>query len=140
MDVLIEQADQLDAASNAFLKGIRPPAPGTQPDLPALSRLAAAAAAVAVLADAADCVSGRLRAALPVAIEAEGWEECAEEIDTLFLGDAEVWWVPLGGFGWFRVALSGFGWLWAFGAVDCLWVAWGAFGRLLAAFGGFFPG
>ena len=33
----------------------------------------------------------RLGGSLPVVIEAEGWEDAAEELDSMFLGDAEVW-------------------------------------------------
>ena len=35
----------------------------------------------------------RLNASLPVFIEADSWEESAEELDDIFLGDAEIWWV-----------------------------------------------
>jgi hypothetical protein len=93
VDVFIEQADQIDVAGNAFLKGIR--AEPVQPDLIALRALLAAADRVVVVADGGDAVS-RLGASLPVAIVAEGWEEPAEELDDMFLGDAELWW-GLGG-------------------------------------------
>ncbi|KIZ04218.1 ribose 5-phosphate isomerase A [Monoraphidium neglectum] len=88
VDVFIEQADQIDVAGNAFLKGIR--AEPVQPDLIAFRALLAAADRVVVVADGGDAVS-RLGASLPVAIVAEGWEEPAEELDDMFLGDAELW-------------------------------------------------
>ena len=38
---------------------------------------------------------GRLGNALPIVIEGgEEWEEAAEELDSMFLGDAEVWYAP----------------------------------------------
>ena len=38
---------------------------------------------------------GRLGNALPIVIEGgENWEEAAEELDSMFLGDAEVWYAP----------------------------------------------
>ena len=33
----------------------------------------------------------RLVGWLPVVIQDEGWEETAERIDDMFLGDAEIW-------------------------------------------------
>jgi ribose 5-phosphate isomerase A len=33
----------------------------------------------------------RLNASLPVFIDAASWEESAEELDDVFLGDAEIW-------------------------------------------------
>lgn len=62
-----------------------------QPDLPALITILGASERIVVLADGADVVKGRLGGSLPVAIEAEGWEEAAEELDDTFLGDAELW-------------------------------------------------
>lgn len=46
-----------------------------------------------VLLTSADRVVKRLGGSLPVWIGAEGWEEWAEELDDVFLGDAELWWV-----------------------------------------------
>ena len=36
-------------------------------------------------------VVDRLRGELPVFIDAEDWEDIAEELDDTFLGDAEIW-------------------------------------------------
>ncbi len=36
----------------------------------------------------------RLAGSLPVWLEEDGWEESAEELDDIFLGDAELWQVP----------------------------------------------
>jgi len=66
-----------------------------QPDLVALGALLAASDKVVVLADGADVVP-RLGTSLPVAIAAEGWEEAAEQLDDIFLGDAELWCVVVG--------------------------------------------
>jgi ribose 5-phosphate isomerase A len=90
VDIFLEQADQLAPSANAYLSGIH--ASPVQPDLIALDCLRAASDRIVVLADSADVV-GRLGASLAVAIEAEGWEEPAEELDDMFLGDAELWWV-----------------------------------------------
>jgi hypothetical protein len=43
---------------------------------------------------AMQAVSG-LSGALPVVVEGEVWEEAAEEIDDLVIGDAEVWCAPV---------------------------------------------
>jgi ribose 5-phosphate isomerase A len=37
-----------------------------------------------------ECVKDRLTGALPVVIEGENWEDTAEELDDMFLSDAEV--------------------------------------------------
>lgn len=94
VDVLLEQVDQIDVQENAFLKGIR--AEPVQPDLPGLVGLVGASARVVALAAAGDAVP-RLCASLPVAIDADRWEEVAEELDDIFLGDAEVWRRPAEG-------------------------------------------
>lgn len=39
-------------------------------------------------------VVARLTTSLPVFIDADGWEEPAEELDDIFLGDAELWCGP----------------------------------------------
>lgn len=44
-----------------------------------------------MLAESPADVVPRLGGALPVVIDADDWEDTAEEIDDIFLGDAEVW-------------------------------------------------
>lgn len=99
VSLLVEQVDQYDQASSshAALKGIR--AEPQQPELPRLREALAAADKVVLLAEGADVVS-RLGGSLPVFIEAtEGpeWEETAEALDDIFLGDAEIWRRPTSG-------------------------------------------
>lgn len=37
----------------------------------------------------------RLQGNVPVLVSGETWEDTAEELDDLLLGDAEIWWVVL---------------------------------------------
>lgn len=109
MSLLIEQVDQIDGSNHAALKGIR--AEPQQPELPRLREALAAADKVVLLAEGADVVP-RLGGSLPVFIEAtEGpeWEETAEALDDVFLGDAEIWCVWLGDCGLFDVCGEGGG-------------------------------
>ncbi|KAF8071139.1 RPI4 [Scenedesmus sp. PABB004] len=94
VSLLLDQADQYDEAANAALKGIR--AEPQQPELPRLRQAIGAAERVVLLAEAQDVVP-RLGASLPVFIEAADWEEPAEALDDLFLGDAEIWRRPASG-------------------------------------------
>lgn len=90
----IDQADQLDLAQCAFIKGLQ-----REPQQPQLLRLRAGleeARQAVLLADAPDVVQ-QLSCSLPVVIENEGWEETAEEVDDMFVPDAEVWRRPTSG-------------------------------------------
>lgn len=114
--VFFDEADQLDPQANAYLSGSRA-GEAAHPDLPAICSLvertiARGGEVVALPASAAACVP-RLNAALPVALAGAGgattsssndsanndpsqaplaaWEEAAEELDDIFLGDAELW-------------------------------------------------
>lgn len=91
IDVYIEQADEVDCACGElpFIAGRA--AEPVQPSLLRMRVLAAAAAETVVVLDDIGCVKERLGRELPVAIQAEGWEETAEELDDEFLGDAEIW-------------------------------------------------
>lgn len=112
-NVFFDEADQLDPAANAYLSGSRA-GEAAHPDLPAICGLVErtlerGGEVVALPASAAACVP-RLNAALPVALAGAGaaapadstenennaqalaaWEEAAEELDDVFLGDAELW-------------------------------------------------
>ena len=125
--VFFDEADQLDAAANAYLSGSRA-GEAAHPDLPAVralvERTLARGGEVVALAPSAGAVVARLNAALPVALAgaayavaddagppppsssaspassagpppppppASSWEEAAEALDDLFLGDAELW-------------------------------------------------
>eukprot|EP00775_Hariotina_reticulata_P012939 gene12939-13067_t len=94
VSLLIDQADQYDAAGNAALKGIR--AQPQQPELPRLRKAVEASDKVVLLAEVHDLVP-RLSASLPVVICGENWEDPAEALDDLFLGDAEIWRRPAAG-------------------------------------------
>lgn len=116
--VFFDEADQLDARANAYLSGSRA-GEAAHPDLPAICELvertlARGGEVVALPASARACVP-RLNAALPVALGGAStsagasssssaspsdsttaaplpaWEEAAEELDDIFLGDAELW-------------------------------------------------
>ncbi|KAL4853873.1 putative ribose-5-phosphate isomerase 4 [Chlorella vulgaris] len=92
LDLFIEVADELDCTPEgnlAFIIGRRPqPA---QPQLHRARELAAAAVTNIVMADEEAVLVPRLGGTLPVAVEEEGWEDVGEELDDIFLGDAELW-------------------------------------------------
>ncbi|KAL4423624.1 hypothetical protein ABPG77_009211 [Micractinium sp. CCAP 211/92] len=92
LDFYFEAADELavdEEGTLAFVVGRR-----QQPAQPQLHRaraLAAAATTNVVLAHEPGVAVPRLGGSLPVALEEETWEETAEELDDIFLGDAELW-------------------------------------------------
>ncbi|KAI3431827.1 hypothetical protein D9Q98_010580 [Chlorella vulgaris] len=92
LDLFIEVADELDCTPEgnlAFIIGRRPqPA---QPQLHRARELAAAAVTNIVMADEEAVLVPRLGGTLPVAVEEEEWEDVGEELDDIFLGDAELW-------------------------------------------------
>ena len=93
VDVIVDVADQIDISSLAYIvgRGDNGPQAG-QPCLPRLRELLAAARQGVVLApDEAVCTT-RLGGSLPVEIIGDdaSWEETAEVLDDIFLGDAEV--------------------------------------------------
>eukprot|EP00200_Dunaliella_tertiolecta_P014950 CAMPEP_0202411452 /NCGR_PEP_ID=MMETSP1128-20130828/21980_1 /ASSEMBLY_ACC=CAM_ASM_000463 /TAXON_ID=3047 /ORGANISM="Dunaliella tertiolecta, Strain CCMP1320" /LENGTH=269 /DNA_ID=CAMNT_0049017169 /DNA_START=45 /DNA_END=854 /DNA_ORIENTATION=+ len=94
LDLAFEEADQLDIANNACIIGIR-----SEPQQPALLNtftVAKRARQFILLVNKENLVQ-RLRGPLPVLIEDETWEETAEEVDDLVVGDAEVSRRPLSG-------------------------------------------
>ncbi|GFR47142.1 hypothetical protein Agub_g8832 [Astrephomene gubernaculifera] len=93
--LLLADADQFDPAANAALLGCA--CEPQQPDVPRLLRAAAvpteageAGPRVVLLTEASRVVS-RLGGVLPVWLDADVWEEAAEQLDDIFLGDAEIW-------------------------------------------------
>ncbi|GLI65575.1 hypothetical protein VaNZ11_009147 [Volvox africanus] len=91
--VVIADADQLDAKVNAALVGCA--CEPQQLDIPrfiaALTPGSSGGAPKLVLLTESSRVVGRLGGVLPVWLGADGWEEPAEELDDIFLGDAELW-------------------------------------------------
>jgi ribose 5-phosphate isomerase A len=95
VDLLVDVASELDVGPSGGLSYIvGRGASGTQvaqPCLPRLRALLAAARRCVVVAEREEDCTGRLGGSLPVEVEGEGWEEAGEELDDVFIGDAEVW-------------------------------------------------
>ncbi|GAB4823667.1 hypothetical protein N2152v2_010713 [Parachlorella kessleri] len=91
VDLLLEVADELDGCDPelSFIAGrtARP----QQPQLARARQLVAAAATCVVLVQSPEQVVSRLGGDLPVVVEEEGWEETGEELDDIFIVDAEIW-------------------------------------------------
>ena len=68
-----------------------------QPNLPLTREVLDKSRKVILLTDALQDAIGPIGGSVPVAIVAgaDAWEECAEELDDLLLGDAEVRLVPV---------------------------------------------
>ncbi|KAF5842635.1 ribose-5 phosphate isomerase-related protein [Dunaliella salina] len=94
LDLAFEEADQLDVGNNACILGIR-----SEPQQPALlsTFTVAKRARQFILLVNKDNLVQRLRGPLPVLIEDQTWEETAEEVDDLVVGDAEVSRRPVSG-------------------------------------------
>lgn len=90
LDFFFEAADELAADAESCLAFIIGRQHVPQPQLHRARELAAAATTNVVLAPAAVVVP-RLGGSLCVAVEEEDWEESGEELDDIFLGDAELW-------------------------------------------------
>ena len=92
VDLMIDVADELDLDTLAYIVGRGENGPqANQPSLPRVRQLLTAARDRIVIADVA--TSGRrLGGSIPVLIDAdeEMWEDIAEELDDIFLGDAEI--------------------------------------------------
>ncbi|KAL6765875.1 ribose-5 phosphate isomerase-related protein [Haematococcus lacustris] len=89
VSLAIEQAGQLDVEASAIIMGVE-----SEPQQPQLLRalfMAQERAQQLVVLVEEDKVVPRLTGPLPVLIEAEGWEETAEALDDIVIGDAEVW-------------------------------------------------
>ncbi|GAX75501.1 hypothetical protein CEUSTIGMA_g2944.t1 [Chlamydomonas eustigma] len=95
VDVAFEEVDMIDMSQNAAVKGVN--ALPQQPQILALRELAEQSSKYVLLVEA-DQVVDRLHGTLPLVIEGgEDWEEPAEELDDIFLGDAELWRRPMAG-------------------------------------------
>ncbi|KAK9822915.1 hypothetical protein WJX74_004327 [Apatococcus lobatus] len=92
VDVMLTEADELDTSEHpmSFVTG-RIQAP-QQPQLLKTRMLIDHSEKVVAILAREQKARGRLGNALPIVIEGgENWEEAAEELDSMFLGDAEVW-------------------------------------------------
>ncbi|GLC33045.1 hypothetical protein PLESTB_000376900 [Pleodorina starrii] len=91
--VVVADADQIDLAANAALVGCA--SEPQQPDIPRLRAVlthgSEGGGPQLVLLTESSRVVGRLGGTLPVWLDADSWEEHAEELDDTFLGDAELW-------------------------------------------------
>lgn len=96
-DVLIEQPDVVDNDDVLSYVCGRATTPA-QPDLRRAQELRESAARVVLLVQSSAVGDGLgLDGAVPVLLPAAEWEEVAEELDDLFLGDATVWRRPMSG-------------------------------------------
>ena len=96
VDVMIEQAEELAEQDGtlAFVTGrARVPA---QPELRRAQELREAASTLVVLATE-EAVTPALDGCVPILVDADDWEEVAESLDDVFLGDAELWRRPMSG-------------------------------------------
>lgn len=95
-DVFIDQADQVHVTDGivSYIVGTGQNGPQVgQPDIPVVQKMAGAARKIILLThQSGDITSTRLSGQLPILIEGDEleWEECAEEVDDMFLGDGEI--------------------------------------------------
>lgn len=96
VDVMIEQAEELAETDGTlpFVTG-RARAPA-QPELRRAQELREAAATLVVLCAESD-VAPELDGCVPILVDADEWEEVAESLDDIFLGDAALWRRPMSG-------------------------------------------
>lgn len=89
VDVTLQDVDQIDSEQLAAIVGVQ--SKPQQPQLSRLQTLAAASQQLIALVDSPDKVVSRLQGNVPVLVSGETWEDTAEELDDLLLGDAEIW-------------------------------------------------
>jgi len=89
VDVTFHDVDQLDDQKFAAVHGVE--SEPAQPQLLQIQRLAAKSTQFVALVDGPDKVVPRLEGNLPVLVQGDMWEDAAEELDDIFVGDAEVW-------------------------------------------------
>ena len=97
VDVFVDQADHVHVVDGevSYIVGTGENGPQVgQPDIPLVQRVAGSAPRVILLTHQrqGDITSTRLSGQLPILIEGDEleWEEYAEEIDDIFLGDGEI--------------------------------------------------
>jgi len=95
VDVMFQEVDEVDAQSGAFIYGRR-----SEPHQPQImkARLVMEKAKQCIgLIDGEEKVKERLAGSLPVFIKEEGWEDTAEDVDDMFIPNAEIWRRPMSG-------------------------------------------
>ncbi|KAG1671831.1 hypothetical protein FOA52_000208 [Chlamydomonas sp. UWO 241] len=88
IDIGFEEVDQLDASANAAIMGTDQEP--QQPQIAIAQMLACKAKTFVVLVNSENVVP-RLKGTLPVVVVGETWEAAGEELDDVFIGDAELW-------------------------------------------------
>lgn len=92
VDLMVDVADELDLENLAYIVGRGDNGPqANQPSLPRVRQLLEKARVRVVVVDIAK-TGRRLGGSVPVLIEANEdiWEDIAEELDDIFIGDAEI--------------------------------------------------
>eukprot|EP00210_Caulerpa_lentillifera_P009377 g8939.t1 len=95
VDVMFQELDQVDSQSGAFIFGRQ-----TEPHQPQImkARLVMKKAKQCIgLIDNEEKITNRLNGTVPICIDDETWEDSSDEIDTMFLPNAEVWRRPVSG-------------------------------------------
>jgi len=92
-DLFITDVDDIDLSSPhlPFIIGCAHPGQLQQPQLPQTRKILDQSSTILAISLSPPRSSTRLRGPLPVFIDAEDWEDTAEELDDIFLGDAEIW-------------------------------------------------
>jgi len=91
IDVLFEQPDEVEPSCGSLPYVTGRLCTPAQPELARSSALRQAAAAIVLIAPPEALTSAVFGGSVPICMEAESWEEIAEEIDDIFLGDASLW-------------------------------------------------
>ncbi|GMH32711.1 hypothetical protein BSKO_00545 [Bryopsis sp. KO-2023] len=89
VDVVFQEVDVMDPSDCSFVSGWAKE--NQQPQIMRARLVLNKADECVALVDSQSKVVERLGGSIPVVIEGETWEDTAEEIDTIFLGDAEIW-------------------------------------------------
>lgn len=99
-DVFITDVDDIDLSSPhlPFIIGCSYPGQLQQPQIPQTRKVLDQSSTILAISLSppkkqlsSSPSSSRLKGPLPVYIDADDWEETAEELDDIFLGDAEIW-------------------------------------------------
>ena len=93
VDVLFEQPDALDADWSTIAYVVGRSCVPAQPELERLARIRSDAKSIVLIAehDAVMPPGVRLAGSVPVLVLADDWEETAELLDDVFIGDASIW-------------------------------------------------